>query len=160
MLNKPIIQKWVDALRSGEFSQTQNRLGRMHEDGTMSYCCLGVLCEVAISDGLNIERTINEDYNDVEFNGRSGIPPEEVAYHAGLALEGMAPDDGADEAWMVPVTDAVQKFVEVERVDEYGEIYRPLHVTNNNMVGLADLNDSGNATFEEIADAIEAGLLR
>jgi hypothetical protein len=34
--------KWVEALRSGKYKQTKNRLQR---DG--KFCCLGVLCEVA-----------------------------------------------------------------------------------------------------------------
>ena len=34
-------KKWVEALRSGEYKQTQNKLH--DKDG---YCCLGVLCEV------------------------------------------------------------------------------------------------------------------
>ncbi len=36
-------QKWVDALRSGEFRQTQERLYNAEED---AYCCLGVACKV------------------------------------------------------------------------------------------------------------------
>ena len=35
------VQKWVDALRSGEYKQGRGRL----KDNN-SYCCLGVLCEV------------------------------------------------------------------------------------------------------------------
>ena len=41
---------WIEALRSGEYSQTQSTLS--DEDG---FCCLGVLCEVAIKNGVQIE---------------------------------------------------------------------------------------------------------
>lgn len=38
---KENIQKWVDALRSGKYKQTQNQLKT-----TDGYCCLGVYCEI------------------------------------------------------------------------------------------------------------------
>jgi hypothetical protein len=34
--------KWVEALRSGQFNQTQGSLKR----GKDAFCCLGVLCEI------------------------------------------------------------------------------------------------------------------
>ncbi len=37
-------KKWVAALRSGEYKQGRNRLHRKVDN---SFCCLGVLCEVA-----------------------------------------------------------------------------------------------------------------
>lgn len=39
-------QKWLDALRSGEFRQTTGKLYRESKLDKPSYCCLGVLCEV------------------------------------------------------------------------------------------------------------------
>ena len=40
-MNAEIKQRWVDALRSGEYEQTR---GTLHKGD--SYCCLGVLCLV------------------------------------------------------------------------------------------------------------------
>ena len=40
-MNPQIKQKWVDALRSGEYQQTQRRL---HDEN--GFCCLGVLCDL------------------------------------------------------------------------------------------------------------------
>jgi hypothetical protein len=40
-MNQQIKQQWIEALRSGEYSQTQNQL-RDHQ----GYCCLGVLCDL------------------------------------------------------------------------------------------------------------------
>lgn len=45
--------EWLRLLRSG-MSQTQSQLGHVHNDGTRSYCCLGVLC-LAIGDKLEAE---------------------------------------------------------------------------------------------------------
>ncbi len=46
---KPEIKaKWLEALRSGEYKQTKERLAT--EDG--KFCCLGVLCELALAEGI------------------------------------------------------------------------------------------------------------
>jgi hypothetical protein len=54
-MNPQIKQKWVSALRSGEYQQTQERLRK--EDG---FCCLGVLCDLYIKEN-NVEWEIDED---------------------------------------------------------------------------------------------------
>jgi len=46
-MRKEIADKLVSALRSGEYSQTTGRL----RDGD-SYCCLGVLCDIAVKEGV------------------------------------------------------------------------------------------------------------
>jgi hypothetical protein len=42
---------WIAALRSGDYKQTTRRMNRPNEDGTLSYCCLGVA-----------EKILNERY--------------------------------------------------------------------------------------------------
>lgn len=39
-------KKWVAALRSGEFKQTQKALTRVDDNGNIECCCLGVACEL------------------------------------------------------------------------------------------------------------------
>lgn len=46
---------WLEALRSGKYKQTKGTLGRKNLDGSASYCCLGVACEV-FGPGLGDER--------------------------------------------------------------------------------------------------------
>lgn len=46
-MKKKIMQEWVALLRSGEFEQCQMKL---EKDG--KYCCLGVLCQLAIVEGI------------------------------------------------------------------------------------------------------------
>jgi hypothetical protein len=41
---------WVKALRSGEYKQTRQKLLRVSDADTKSYCCLGVLCDLSIKD--------------------------------------------------------------------------------------------------------------
>lgn len=50
MPNRENIQKWVDALRSGEYAQGEGVL-RSYND---KFCCLGVACEVARKEGVPI----------------------------------------------------------------------------------------------------------
>ena len=44
-MNPEIKERWLDALRSGEYQQGQNRL-RQTKGDTVTYCCLGVLCDL------------------------------------------------------------------------------------------------------------------
>lgn len=45
-LNKPMVRKWIKALRSGDYYQTNGDLAKQRKDGEWGFCCLGVLCEV------------------------------------------------------------------------------------------------------------------
>lgn len=47
MLPKELKAKWVKALRSGEYKQGHGSLCRRADDGSYSFCCLGVLEDVA-----------------------------------------------------------------------------------------------------------------
>lgn len=40
-------RKWIEALRSGEYKQGSGQYCSRSYDGTDSYCCLGVLADVA-----------------------------------------------------------------------------------------------------------------
>lgn len=42
-VSKAVIQKWINALYSGEYKQTRNVLQDEH-----GYCCLGVACKVLV----------------------------------------------------------------------------------------------------------------
>lgn len=46
-MKKDIADKWVAALRSGEFKQGRRALGNKVSN---SFCCLGVLCELAVKE--------------------------------------------------------------------------------------------------------------
>lgn len=80
---------WVQALRSGEYRQTKNYLST--DDG---YCCLGVLCEVAIADGLEIDC---QDYGTVFYDGEDAILPQSVQEWADLGQANPSIDWEADD---------------------------------------------------------------
>lgn len=67
-MNKEIQDRWVAALRSGEYKQGKYRLQR--DDDT--YCCLGVLCDLAVKDGVV-----------AAFDGRRELPPTTLSAWAG-----------------------------------------------------------------------------
>lgn len=67
-------QKWVKALRSGEYKQGRDRL----RDGGDRYCCLGVLCDV-LSEGEWERDPVQKDwwrkYGDNE--DKFGVPRDQ-----------------------------------------------------------------------------------
>lgn len=50
-MKKKIADKWVKALRSGKFKQTQGQL-----QDAEGFCCLGVLCILAEQEGVDVAR--------------------------------------------------------------------------------------------------------
>lgn len=80
--------RWLAALRSGEYAQGKTYLGFQLPDARRSsYCCLGVLCELAVADGV-IERQ-EDSRGGVDrivhgYAGRTSLLPDEVVVWAGL----------------------------------------------------------------------------
>lgn len=46
-INLEVVRQWAEALESGEYAQTG---GTLSEAG--KFCCLGVLCELAVANGV------------------------------------------------------------------------------------------------------------
>jgi hypothetical protein len=74
-MKKSVAMKWVKALRSGRYKQTDGQLMYRGLDGKPSYCCLGVLCRV------------------VGKPAKAGPDGEEVAPPKVCALAGLAEGD-------------------------------------------------------------------
>lgn len=63
-MNQEIKDKWVAALRSGKYMQGVGALRRLGEKGVY-YCCLGVLCDLAVKAGVIAEARLDpEDISD------------------------------------------------------------------------------------------------
>ena len=83
------------ALRSGEYEQGKNLLCRKLEDGTMTWCCLGVACDLAVKAGVPVTVTESDEfewanhqkYRKIAYNGKDGLPPGEVQRYFGFAVE-------------------------------------------------------------------------
>jgi len=78
-MNKKIAKLWTTALRSKKYKQGQLRLNTPYNG---SYCCLGVLCEVMISEGNHLVKRSEDDsttFDEEEF----GLP-HSVAEWSGM----------------------------------------------------------------------------
>lgn len=79
-MREDIKDRWVTALRSGEYKQSKGGLRDAN-----GFCCLGVLCDIAKADlGLEWESTSSLGGEFFSFAGDGGILPVEVVVWAGL----------------------------------------------------------------------------
>lgn len=128
-MNPEAKRLWLEALRSGRYRQER---GWLHLDGG-GYCCLGVLCDVAIKAGVTVKvRHVDDEWDGcavVSYDGAETFPPESVMAWAEL------PDCPTVE---VPETDLLECF--------------------SPSVSLTTLNDDLEWSFAQIADAIERDL--
>ena len=75
-------KKWIAALLSNTFQQTR---GTLHD--TDGYCCLGVACEVAIDNGLQVEVHHNDISSQVSYDEQLEILPKAVQEWLGLKTD-------------------------------------------------------------------------
>lgn len=138
-LNKGVIRQWVAALRSGDYKQTQRKLGRVDGDGYASYCCLGVLCELAKAEGL-VQRDVavlSLDDQVLRYDREQCLPPRAVSHYIG--------DPDFDYSVGLP-----------HGLRNNGRFYED---SGPEEIELACLNDDHAWTFEQIADVLEANYL-
>lgn len=117
--------EWLAALRSGDYKQGRRALNK---DG--EFCCLGVLCDLAVKAGKTVAEKFDEDEADYTYYGQyrsTSFLPQEVAGWAKISHRGHLP---------TPV-DAPGRYPE-----------------DGQARTLAEANDRG-MTFAEIADIIE-----
>jgi hypothetical protein len=122
-MNPDIKVRWVEALRSNNYKQAKGYLKT--EDG---FCCLGVLCDIAVQDGViaapvkqsNTFDLVHYGYGRAEDTGEL---PTEVADWAGL--------------------------------DSYNPLVRE---DDESLASLVDWNDDYGYNFHQIAKLIEDNL--
>ncbi len=69
-MNQAVKEKWLAALESGEYTHGKGQLVIPNYDdegystGNLDHCCLGVLCELAIQEGIidRIPETTESDF--------------------------------------------------------------------------------------------------
>lgn len=113
---KPEVAKiWVDALRSGEYTQGKQAL-KFTKGGKWYHCCLGVLCELYDQNHEEkLEQTtdIYAEKTIVYFNGEHEILPQIVADWAGLGSR-----KGIHVVSLVDLNDNGYSFKEISDVIE------------------------------------------
>lgn len=80
-MNPEIKTQWVAALRSGEYEQGR---GVLHHVPTNTFCCLGVLCDLAAKAGV-VEADHGPDLT--VYDGHTAVLPESVYRWAGLDMD-------------------------------------------------------------------------
>ena len=89
-MKEEIKARWLAALRSGKYKQGRGRLARKSDAGEDQFCCLGVLCELAVEDGV-IDRIQGEEVESIRYGKKderwlqeTSYPPAAVLSWAGL----------------------------------------------------------------------------
>lgn len=77
--NREVLAEWADALESGEYGQTESLL----RDAS-GFCCLGVLCEIAvkhgvISEAVEILDSDDEPIGEFSYDGKDAFLPRAVS---------------------------------------------------------------------------------
>jgi hypothetical protein len=127
-----IKQKWVKALRSGDYQQGRLRLRSVDEPDC--YCCLGVLCDIYLQ-----EQDQDWKLEDANQNRSGSVYLCENSY---LTLaEPILKWSGLSSNYPSKL------FIDKEEieVEDLSEL----------LICLTELNDGGSLTFEDIADLIE-----
>lgn len=133
------MEKWLAALRSGEFKQTSGTLGRVRANtlAEREHCCLGVACEMA---ELPSRETDLRDGARVAYQSPKGsfisLPPLDVALWLGLEIP----------SWF----ESEEFNLRLDAPREYQD--RPGYALGEYTA--AEMNDGG-FTFEQIADLIQ-----
>lgn len=136
-MNPRIKQLWLGALRSGEYKQAKKSLRDGTDDGPDYFCCLGVLCDLAVQDGAL--PAPHKDGTETWTYGGQFWDENRQGY-----------DD--DTSWSaLPVR--VQDWAGLHAADPVIWTERDTYRNNS----LAEINDSG-ASFDLIADLIEEEL--
>lgn len=112
--------KWLDALRSGEYHQGAHYL-RSRGGAEDNFCCLGVLCELAVAEGV-IESPLMDEEMIYQYGpgAERSYLPKEVQAWAGLPDMHGALLSSGDEPWcsLTEMNDQEIPFEEIANVIE------------------------------------------
>ena len=134
MVNKENMRLVVAALRSGKYPQGQGRLKQIRNDSTeVKYCCMGVMCEVAIEHGVELKVTTDplaEGFVSVNFDGSAAFLREKVLDWLGVRANGELDRDliiGKDDTETISAAFANDELKwDFERIAESMESYYKL----------------------------------
>lgn len=135
-VNKKRVRLWVDALRSGEYEQTQAILLTGTGSGGLRFCCLGVACEVALKHGSLPMRRDGVEYVVTETDGGEH-------------------DDHGQE---LPVV--VKDWFGFTHTNPHLQVPPGSDIGDDEKVTAIGLNDDHEWDFNRIADAVEYTYLR
>jgi len=114
-MNPAVKAKWLAALRSGKYKQGTGTL----RDEFDNFCCLGVLCDVAVKSGLAIDvKPPRETCDPWAYEGEAWYRPPQVMDWAGLINHDPKIADEGHEHLSALNDDAEMNFLEIADVIE------------------------------------------
>jgi hypothetical protein len=123
-LNTEIAEKWVTALESGEYTQG---IGVLQQNG--KYCCLGVLCELAVKEGIIQPPTPDMDdtyqYGSHQTWSSETLPDEVIDWAQMISNEGLISLNYDDKSYssLVDMNDSGVSFKQIaEKIREHKDI--------------------------------------
>jgi hypothetical protein len=155
-LDPEVKAAWLQALRSGEYEQGTEML-RTRND---TYCCLGVLCELAVQADVIQRRhrpstPAEWEYGSDEDGGdwSAGFPPMKVRRWAGFPKDGYEtilnnPWVWVPRTWLAHLSWQTHQAL-IEDADKTPTLVR---------FSLSTINDRAGLTFKQIAQLIEEQL--
>lgn len=139
-MKKDIAKKWVRALRSKKYRQAKGLLKTKTKSGSVSHCCLGVLCELYQQERKKAKKPelVVDDFS-ARGSGLSAPRGNRIFEFDGLNT-------------VLP--DAVQTWAGM--YDDSGCFRGDFKLENRDKIygSLAEMNDTG-CRFSTIADTIE-----
>ena len=144
---KPAIkERWVAALRSGEYTQGQGSLRILD-----SYCCLGVLADLAVKDSRGSWDERGDFISRDDAAQRYRCPPRFQDF-----FEYLDDSNRFSDGTISPQANKADLFVRLP------ELARKCGIScegkAHGIIGLMELNDEQEFSFNEIADVIEVCL--
>jgi len=82
-MKQDVKDRWVAALRSGEYEQATKKLRKPGAEKD-SFCCLGVLCELAVQDEVINPVIQNRHDRNYYYGGQHSVLPPDVVRWAEL----------------------------------------------------------------------------
>jgi hypothetical protein len=160
-MKKKIMEKWVKALRSGEYKQCQETLCSVdYNTGEKSYCCLGVLTDLYLKERKRQKK--GRGIKGFREFTKQDVAQYECSFNAWeVKKAGKLPEDGSlpDEvAKWAGWTDLTSSWM--GRTYKTGTFQTP----SGKVISLAELNDGADLfedipqkgkSFKQIADVIE-----
>jgi hypothetical protein len=140
-INKDRLRLGLEALRGGEYRQTLQALCKQDDQGNRSFCCLGVLTDVAIKNGLvGLTERINYGVNVGYAEEGSKYPAENLLPPSVARWYGLPHVDPE----LLPTS---------EQAEEFGLVH-------DEQYEATELNDGAGLNFGQIADAFENTFLK
>lgn len=129
-INKENMRKWVADLRTTDAPQETGYLRFDYELGPTGYCCLGRACEVAIENGVDLQRD-GGGYAETSLSGPRYVTTDlPVVVRMWLGLDGPFENDpiiGLDQVTASKANDSLHwTFHQIaDAIERYYELDKP-----------------------------------